>query len=156
MNRQQAIIDIGIREASKFGIVFEKKYMRRAMTILGREVQKEARGLVSHGGGSKPDTYPGKISGKLGKSIGYRVSRPGFLVTIAPRRAADFGGKEFYPAFLHYGVHKAKRRKDHKAHPEGTPFRVAPRKNYMTDALEHKKDRVRAVILEAVTKGLHA
>ncbi len=156
LSGNQASVDVNIRVTSPDGIIFEKKIVRKAMGIVGREVQKEARGLVAHGGGSHPGEYPGTVSGFLSRSIAYKVSKPGFLVVVRPQRPSAFGGKEFYPYFLHYGVHTASRKKSHKKHAADTAFRVAPRRNYMSDALENKSARVRAVITAAVKDALGA
>ena len=151
----QSIVDVDIRIESPKGIRFDKQYMRAGMKILGREVQKEARNLVNHRGGSKADEFPAKVTGTLSRSIGYKIGSGGFYVVVQPRRTTGFGEKEFYPAFLHHGVRR-NRKKNHKKQSADTPYRIEPRKNYMAETLERKRERVRQVIGEAIQRGLQA
>ncbi len=140
-----ASVRINIREISPHGIVFEKKYVRAAMRILGGEVQAEARKLVARPSVSQPGDYPGKKTGRLQKAIKYQVSKPGFLVIIAPMdKTGLFKKNQFYPAFLNYGANRKRGGK------------LAPRANYMADALAAKSDRVRSVLRSAIEKALHA
>lgn len=100
-------------------IDFDRKKIRKTMVKLGRDVQKEARRLISRRAVSHPGEYPGLRTGEMRRSIKYKVSKPGFLVRIAPYKTERM--KDFYPAFVYYGG----------------------RKNYMTDALEHREANAR-------------
>lgn len=117
-------------------IDFDKKKIRRAMRKFGAEIRKDARRRVSRRAVSGPGDYPGRDSGELFRSIKSKVSRPGFLVRISPEKTA--GMKDFYPAFLFYGV----------------TGRIAPRRNYMVDALESRREFVQAGLRAALQDAL--
>lgn len=119
-------------------IDFDTRKVRAGMRFIGRDMQREARKLVSRRAVSKPGEIPGRDSGATQRSIRYRVSRPGFLVRIAPFKTADMG-KDFYPAFLHYGSEKNN---------------LKPRENYMVKALENRADNTRNVLRRALEDAL--
>ncbi len=134
---------------------FNKKKVRAAFRKAGRLVQDRARlNLSLSGAGSN---YPRKITGTLRDSIKATVSRSGFMVKVMPDKTADM--KEYYPAFLHYGVKKGarvkgtggkRRRKGERqslieARKAGG-WRLAPRANYIADALEDESSRVQSVL----------
>lgn len=118
-------------------IDFDKKKIRKALRIEGRAVQKIARKLASKKLLDSNGSYPAKQTGRLVRSIKVKVSRPGFLVKIAPQKTADM--KDFYPAFLFYGSKK---------------INLAPRQNYMTDALDARRESARSAILNALQGAL--
>ena len=118
-------------------IDFDKKKIRKALRIEGRAVQKIARKLASKKLLDSKGSYPAKQTGRLVRSIKVKVSRPGFLVKIAPQKTADM--KDFYPAFLFYGSKK---------------INLAPRQNYMTDALDARRESARSAILNALQGAL--
>lgn len=154
--KEQFVVSVGIKEMGGGAIVFERKYMRKGMIQAAREVKKEGKRLVNSRAVSKPGEAPGRKTGTLFKSIDYDIGSRGLYAVVKPYKDAGFTKSEFYPAFLHHGVHWPPRRKDHSAHPVGTPFRVMPRSNYLKQALENSEDRVRQVILEAVKRALQA
>jgi len=132
---------------------FDKKEIRKAMRRAGTVVRGEARKLVGKKGGSSEGEYPGLRKGRLRRSIIYRVSRPGFMVKIEPQKTADM--KDFYPAFLWYGVRRgAKRGKSHKKQAATGAWRIAPRENYMVDALNRRADDVRTILRQAFAEAL--
>jgi hypothetical protein len=132
---------------------FDKAQIRKAMRAAGRLVVKEAQSLVS-GGPSGPGKYPAKRTGRLRKSIKARVSRSGFLVRVEPKTGGSVPASDPYFAYLHYGVRKgASRRKDHQAQAGGA-YRIAPRANYMADALQHEAPAVRSLLSQALAAGL--
>lgn len=117
-------------------IDFDRKKIRKAMRSLGADVRKEARRLVARRAISGAGEYPGRQTGRLMRSIKARVSKPGFLVRVAPTKTSEM--KDFYPAFLGYGVRG----------------RIEKRGNYMTDALEHRSANVRNVLRAALQDAL--
>lgn len=125
---------------------FDKKQIRKAMRLAGREVQAAAKRLVGQKRVSKNGQNPGRRTGTLQRSIKPKVSRSGFLVVVKPYKTAKM--KEFYPAYLHYGVRRgAKKTKSHKRGASGgSGWRIAPRKNYMEEALIQRSDRVKAIL----------
>lgn len=134
-------------------IDFDKAKIRRALRRLGADVRKEARRLVSRRAISGAGDYPGRGTGTLMRSIKAKVSRPGFMVRVAPYKT-DAMGKDFYPAFLDYGVTGLPARKDRRSQPKSGTWRIAPRKNYMIDALEAKRETVRATLRDALMDSL--
>lgn len=118
-------------------IDFDKKKIRKVLLIEGRAVQKAARKMVSKRMLDSTGDYPAKKTGRLVRSIKSKVSKSGFLVRIAPQKTAEM--KDFYPAFLHYGSRKNN---------------LAPRKNFMTDALDSRREVSRAAILNALEGAL--
>lgn len=117
---------------------FDKKKIRKALRAEGGIIRKAARGMVSRKiMASAPGEYPARQTGTLMRSIKVKVSRPGFLVKIAPYKTAAM--PMFYPAVLHAGSKK---------------MNIAPRKNFMTDALDARREQSRAAILNALEDAL--
>lgn len=139
--RQDGVyLDVGL-EGSFERIDFRRAPIRKAMDRIGRAVRFRARRLVARRAISQASEYPGVDSGELLKSIQYRVSKPGFLVLIQPDKTA--GMDKFYPAFLHYGAKNRRR--------GGT---LAPRANFMIDAMNMKRDFIQRELHAALLKGL--
>ncbi|SAL20667.1 hypothetical protein AWB70_01058 [Caballeronia cordobensis] len=127
-------------------IDFDKKKIRKVMRARGRDIQKEARRLVARRAVSAPGEYPGRDTGTLWRSIKSKVSRSGFLVRIAPQKTPEMGG-DFYPAFLWYGVRR-------KGGDEGSAWRIDPRANYMTEALDRRREVSQSTIKAALQDAL--
>ena len=145
-------VDIFVTIEGSQRIDFDKKKIRKVLRKSGGIVQKEARQIVSRRAISSPGEYPGSDTGRLKRSIRLKVSRPGFLVSIAPRMIS--GMQRFYPAFLHYGVKQgAARRKDHKKQ-NLTQWRVAPRGNYMVEALQRREIQARSALAKGLQESL--
>ncbi len=134
---------------------FDKRKVRAAFRKVGRLVASRAQLNLSLAGGA--GNYPRKISGVLRDSIRMRVSRSGFMVKVMPDKIA--GMDEYYPAFLHYGVKQGgrvkgtggqRRKKGERAAlvnaRKAGGWRIAPRDNYIADALEDESARVRSVL----------
>jgi len=113
-------------------IDFDRKKVRNALRIEGRAIQKVARKMVSKRMIDSVGDYPAKRTGRLMRSIKVKLSKPGFLVRIAPYKTAEM--KDFYPAFLHYGSIKNN---------------LEARKNFMTDALDTRRETSRTAIFNA-------
>lgn len=133
-------------------IDFERKKVRKTMQAIGRDIQKEARKLVGRRYRSGMGQNPGRRTGRLRRSIRYSVSRPGFLVRIRPQKTGDM--KEFYPAFLFHGVTGQARRKDHQAQSKSGRWRIAPRANYMVDALDNRRSHVYGLLRKTLENSL--
>lgn len=131
------MLEINVKLDGFSRIDFDSKKIRKTMRTLGRDVQKEARRLVARRAISGAGEYPGRQTGRLWRAIKYRVSKPGFLVKIMPGKTADM--KDFYPAFLLYGSKKRD---------------LAPRKNYMTDALDNRRSVARGALRNALMDSL--
>ena len=118
-------------------IDFDRRPVRKAMAKLGREVQKGARRRVARRAISGAGQYPGRQTGLLWRSIKYKVSKPGFLVRIAPQKIE--GMYAFYPAFLFYGSRKRA---------------LSPRKNYMEDELTARRAETQRVLQATLKTAL--
>ncbi len=139
--------------------LFDKREVRKGMREAGALVRTAARNLVDTA--SRFSEYPHKATGTLRDSIRAKVSRPGFMVVIRPELTAKMRAKsgEFYPAFLHYGVKNsslkgAERRRARRRGKLSGSWRIAPRANYMEDALQDRKQRVKAVLVQALRDAL--
>ncbi|MDD2005622.1 hypothetical protein [Pseudomonas putida] len=149
---------------------FNMSKVRATMRKVGRLVAQRAQMNLALG--KEQDGYPVNRTGATLESIGFKVSRAGFLVRIAPRKTSEM--KEFYPAYLHYGV-KQGRRLGKLAPGKGTGklnrrrkgeralalaarrslgWRITPRGNYMVDALEDSKSQVQAILAAGFAAAL--
>jgi len=149
-------------------IEFNKRPVRRAFQKIGEVHMRDARRLIMRRTPSRPGGNPALQTGLLAKSIGYYVPpattrRPGFMVRIAPNQRRGKGQRShiigpFYPAFLSYGVRRgAKRQKSHhKGKSGGSGWRIAPRNNYMVQALEARRAWTKYVLLRALRGSLRA
>lgn len=133
-------IGVHVRMVGHSRIDFDRKKVRKALRANGREVQKEARRLVSRRAVSGAGDDPGMQTGALRRSIKNKVSRSGFLVKVAPQKTSEMGAW-FYPAFLYYGVRRgSKRTRDHRKKADtGSGWRIDKRGNYMAEALDRKR-----------------
>lgn len=144
---------------------FDKRKIRKAMRKVGQVVGRRAQlnFILARG----EDGYPLNRTGTTLESIKPKVSRSGFLVKIAPRKTSSM--KEFYPAYLNYGVRKGARvrglgpgrgrrargaRADLVAARRNGDWRIAPRTNYMTDALEDEQSTVQDILSKAFAESL--
>lgn len=153
---------------------FDKRKIRKGMRKVGQVVGRRAQlnFILARG----EDGYPINRTGITLESIKPKVSRAGFLVKIAPRKTTDM--KEFYPAYLNYGVHKGPRvrgldqpvgqgnrrrgrvrrargaRADLIAARRNSGWRITPRANYMIDALEDEQSTVQAILSKAFAESL--
>lgn len=146
-------------------ITFNKARVRRAFVSVGQNVLREARRLVARRAISNAGEVPGYRTGRLAKSIGYRVptataNRPGFLVRIAPNQKGGKGSRPiegaFYPAFLFYGVKQgARRNKNHRrGGAGGDGWKIKPRKNFMEQALFNRQAWIQRVLFEALQSSV--
>lgn len=155
-------------------IDYDRRLLRRAMAKGAGEIRKEARRQVARRVISAPGENPGLQTGTLRRAIGV-VSKGtwGGWIKIGVKKPPQM--KEFYPAFLFYGVKKLgkiqrlapgegrgssnrRRRGDRAAlvaeRRANTGFFVAPRNNYMVDALNAKRDVVKQIIQDALKNAL--
>lgn len=135
-------------------IDFDKKEIRKGMRKAGQDVRKAARQLIASKVRSSGGENPGKQTGKLYRSLGFKVSRSGFMAVVEHKKIA--GMKNFYWAYLYFGVRRgAKRRKDHqKQEDNGNGWRIAPRNNYVVDALDARRSEVQKTIADSLKRAL--
>jgi len=149
---------------------FDKKKIKAAMRKAGKLVRQRAQLNVALSRGQ--DSYPVNRTGALLDSINFKVSRSGFLVKIAPYKTGAMS--EYYPAYLHYGVRLGgrikklapgtgsgksnRRRKGARAalvaERKSNGWRIEPRANYMSDALQDSSSAVRAILSQAFADAL--
>lgn len=158
-------LHIDVKQTSH--VVFDRRVVRKAFVTVGQEHMAVARRLISREGGSKAGENPGRVQGILSQSVGYYVpnasgSRPGFMVRIAPNQRRGRGQTAsivgaFYPAFLLHGVRNgAKRKKSHhRGISGGSGWRIAPRNNFMIEALDNLTPWTRYILSKALTRSLH-
>lgn len=119
-------------------IDYDRKAMRKALREGAAQVRKEARRIVSRRAISLAGQFPGMQTGTLKRAIGI-VSKgsKGGWIKIGVRKSKEM--TDFYPAFLFYG---------------STKTGLAKRGNFMTAALEAKRETVRGNIREALKHSL--
>ncbi|OQS36673.1 hypothetical protein B0T40_09780 [Chromobacterium haemolyticum] len=132
-------------------IDFDKSKVRAGMRRVGKLVTGKAQMNVALARGQ--GSYPRSRTGRLVHAIQYRVSRSGFMTKVMPNMPS--GSSEYYPAFLHYGVRRgAKRGKGHKKQVASGPWRIAPRANYIVDALEDSAPKIKQILAAALQRSL--
>lgn len=130
---------------------FDRKEVRKGFRRVGRLVQIAARKRIRKGAALQD--YPAGRRGTLARSISAKVSRSGFFVRVAPFKTPAMG-EDFYPAYLFYGVTGKPRRKNRDAQVKNGKWRIKPRGNYMTDALEEQAGNIRSVLSAALAQAL--
>ncbi|MBN3004511.1 hypothetical protein JW897_12270 [Chromobacterium alkanivorans] len=149
---------------------FDKSKVRAGFRQAGKIVTGRAQMLLALGKGQ--DGYPTNRTGALLHAISFKVSRSGFMVRVMPNMPE--GSKEYYPAYLHYGVRQGARvtklapgqglgrsnRRARGARGEAlaarklTGWRIAPRDNYIVDALQDSAQEVEGVLAAALGRAL--
>lgn len=144
--------------------IFDKREVKKGMRRAGQLVMRRAQLNLALARGQ--DNYPINRTGRTIESIRFKVSRAGFLVKVAPRKTPSM--KEYYPAYLHYGVKRGARvrglasgkrrgkgeRAAALAQRAASGWRIAPRANYMEDALQDEKAKVQAILTAAFAAAL--
>jgi hypothetical protein len=116
---------------------YDRKRMRGALVKGAAVVRKEGRRLVARRAISVAGEFPGMRTGALSRAIGV-VSKgsKGGWVKVGVR---SIPGSVFYPAFLFYGSSKTGLQK---------------RGNFITVALENKRDEIKVMIRTALADSL--
>ena len=147
--------------------IFDKKKIRAGMRKAGRLVMQRAQMNLALA--RDDEGYPVNRTGATLNSISFRVSKSGFLVRVAPKKTSAM--KEYYPAYLYYGVkrgarlsrlkageqHTGKRRRDGirlREARRNNDWLIAPRDNYMADALQDSNSEVLAILSAAFAAAL--
>ena len=154
---------------------FDRRQIRKAMRAIGADIRKVARKKIARRAVSSAGEAPGKLTGTLQRAVKHRVSKSGLLVSIRPEKTAAMG-KDFYPAFLNAGVRQGSamkrlapgeglgvsnrrrrgQRAEEKAARAAGGWRIAPRANYMVEALEERRENARQVLAGALQNALIA
>lgn len=116
-----------------------KKPIRASLVKGAAVVRKEARRIVSRRAVSLAGEFPGMQTGALKRAIGVvgKGSKGGW-VKVGVRSIPN---SVFYPAFLFYGSPKTN---------------LAKRGNFMTEALDKRRDEVRGTIRTAFQQAIEA
>lgn len=147
--------------------IFNRRQVRAGFRAAGKLVTSRAQRNLALARGA--DGYPSNRTGTLVDAIRFRVSRSGFMVKVMPEKTA--GMRDYYPAYLHYGVRQGKqlarlkkgekdsiaRRREGRRLREarrGNGWRIEPRDNYIADALEDSNPRVRSILTAAFARAL--
>lgn len=119
-------------------IDFEAKRLRPILRRLGNEVRNDARRLIARKAISKAGEYPGQTTGRTKKSLIVRISRAGYAAIVEPKKEPWMTARsDFYPSILTYGT----------AH-------IKPRKNYIVDAAQRRRNAARQAIYEGLRRAL--
>lgn len=116
-----------------------KKPIRASLVKGAAVVRKEARRIVSRRAVSLAGEFPGMQTGALKRAIGIvgKGSKGGW-VKVGVRSIPN---SVFYPAFLFYGSPKTN---------------LAKRGNFMEQALDHRRDKVRDMIRASFQQAIEA
>ena len=157
---------------------FDKKKIRAAMRKAGKLVRQRAQMNIALARGQ--DSYPLNRTGELLGSINFKVSRSGFMVKVAPYKTGfgPFPGEIFHARFPNelHGVSvqdaidsveqifkndiEASRVRAGAAwsalvaERKRNGWRIEPRANYMSDALQDSGSDVRAILSRAFADAL--
>ncbi|MFK0090648.1 hypothetical protein ACIQUS_25580 [Pseudomonas sp. NPDC090755] len=150
--------------------LFDRREIKKGMRRAGKLVAQRAQLNIALARGQ--GDYPVNRTGTTLQSIKFKVSRAGFLVKVAPYKTSAM--KEYYPAYLHYGVKQGRRlqplapgkgrgksnrrakgqRAAALAERAAGAWRITPRANYMEDALQDSKGRVEAILRSAFAAAI--
>ena len=150
--------------------VFDTRQVRAGFRAAGRVVTARARANIIKANGATG--YPVNRTGTLLNGINFRVMPSGFMVKVHVEKTAAMG--EFYPAYLYHGVRwgsAIKKLKPGEGHGvsnrrlrgeraaalearKASGFMIAPRKNYISDALRDSTPRVREILTAAFARAL--
>lgn len=157
---------------------FDHKKVRKVILTEARQVRKMARRLVARRAVSKAGEFPGRVTGALSRSIKVFAGRgSNMFAVVRPHKTAEM--EIFHPGLLFLG---SKRRLGQLAAGEGSGFRagqkgsnrrrrgnrqvalqlrqasgefiIAPRENYMEEALNQRRYAARDAISAAVQSSL--
>lgn len=131
---------LGISVALDYSEVkFDKRPVRRALVKGAGVVRKQARRLVSRRAVSLAGEFPGMQTGALKRAIGIvKKGSKGGWVKVGVRSIPN---SVFYPAFLFYGSPKTN---------------LAKRGNFMTEALDDRREEVRSMIRTSFQQAIEA
>jgi len=140
-------------------IDFDSKVVRKAIRHSAGKVRAYARRLIARRAISAAGEFPGKDTGTMQKAIVVRMARPrggrgGLWATVQPIKTADM--KNFYPAILVAGVKGGPRDKSHRTKPGNGSWRIAPRENFMIEALAKNEVYIREQLQDSLYNSLVA
>lgn len=123
------MIHINARLTGFSAIDFDRRAIRKVLTPLAKDLQKDARRLISRRAVSGAGENPGRDSGALLRSIRYKIGRSGLYAVLAPQRTAALMRKNvYYPGPLVFGANRGAR-----------GGRLEPRGNFIVEAAQGKE-----------------
>lgn len=155
-------------------IDYDKGPARRSLVKGAALIRKEARRLLSRRAASAPGEIPGQLTGRYKRAIGIvKKGSKGGWIKVGVR---SIPGSIFYPAFLFYGVKRGPAKIERLAAGEGvgvsnrrrkgeraaivqarrgsSEYRIAPRGNVMTTALQSQAPAIQAQTTAALRGAL--
>lgn len=137
--------EVNVRLTGFSRIDYDRAPIRKALRMEINLVRDAARGLVSGASPSAPGEFPGQRTGVLKRAIKSKVMRGGLAAITRPEKTTRMG-KDFYPAFLKFGV---KKRRGQMLNPG-----LEPRADYMIAALERRSAAATEVLRVALQNAL--
>ena len=148
-------VGLKIKTSGTAVLTFDKKALKKTLTVAGREVASQAKSYIRPSGTkSAPGEAPRSLSGNLKRSIVVRPFKSGEGVAIR--------GKAHYAASLEHGatgggsngrgVTKAMRKVNRRA-PKNKMRKLAPRP-FLVRALEAKRSSIERRLADTITKGI--
>jgi hypothetical protein len=133
------MLDVNIQVKGFNRLYFEKRELKAAIRLGGREVAKESRRLIANRAVSSPDDFPGYDTGAMSRAIKVKVGSGGLYAVVSPHKTAEMGG-DYYPAYLIYGTKRG----------------LEKRKDFVVSALESKRQMVRMLIRRSLVKAIRS
>jgi hypothetical protein len=133
------MLDVNIQVKGINRLYFEKRELKAAIRLGGREVAKESRRLIANRAVSGASDFPGYDSGAMSRAIKVKVSSGGLYATVSPHKTQEMGD-DYYPAYLIYGTKRG----------------LEKRKDFVVSALDNKRSMVRMLIRRSLIKALRA
>jgi hypothetical protein len=130
------MLDVNIQIRGINRLWFDKRELKAAIRKGGREVQKEARRLISRRAVSGAGELPGMDSGEMRRQVKVKVGSGGMYAVVSPHKSAAMG--DYYPAFLIYGTKRG----------------IEKRKDFIQEAFANKQSAVRSVIRRSLARAI--
>lgn len=172
------MVDIHVQLAGFSRIDFEKNAIRKALRLEAKPVVGFARQFIAKRGRSAAGSYPGRDTGLLRRAIGATTLKGEFAVLVGPRRKVLAGKRNArdaaYPWMLVHGVRQGRRpgklapgqgigknnrrRKGERMALETARrrngWRIAPRDDYMIEAMGRRRAAATEAIREALQRAM--
>lgn len=132
------MLDVNIQVRGINRLWFEKRELKAAIRKGGREVQKEARRLISRRAVSGAGELPGMDTGEMRRQVKVKVGSAGMYAVVSPHKSAAMG--DYYPAFLIYGTKRG----------------LEKRKDFIHEAFGKKQYAIRAAIRRSLVGAIRS
>ena len=133
------MLDVNIQVKGINRLYFDKRELKAAIRLGGREVAKESRRLIANRAVSGAGDFPGFDSGAMSRSLKVKVGSGGMYAVVSPHKTAEMGD-DYYPAYLIYGTSRG----------------LEKRKDFVVSAMESKRTMVRMLIRRSLVKAIRA